>query len=102
MNQLTLSFFGPFQATVNKPISNFRSVKIQGLLIYLVLTPQQTHDRDRLATLFWPDEPDKTAKRNLAYRSIDCANCWGIRMVKGRFSSSRAPPCNLIPPAITA
>ena len=66
MNQLALSFFGTFQASLDgQQLTNFRSAKIQGLLIYLVLTAQQCHTRDELATLFWPDEPEKTAKQNL-------------------------------------
>jgi DNA-binding SARP family transcriptional activator len=66
MNQLALSFFGTFQASLDgQPVTNFRSAKIQGLLIYLVLTAQQRHTRDELAALFWPDEPEKTAKQNL-------------------------------------
>lgn len=66
MNQLALSFFGAFQANMaGQPLTNFRSAKIQGLLIYLVLTAQQRHTRDELAALFWPDEPEKTAKQNL-------------------------------------
>jgi DNA-binding SARP family transcriptional activator len=66
MDHLTLSFFGAFQATLgDKPLTNFRSAKVQGLLIYLVLTRQQAHARDVLATLFWPDEAEAIAKQNL-------------------------------------
>ena len=38
---------------------------VQGLLIYLALNRQQAHERDVLATLFWPDEPEIVAKQNL-------------------------------------
>lgn len=66
MSQLTLSFFGAFEAMLgDKLLVNFRSAKAQGLLIYLALMPQQALDRDVLAALFWPDEPEKTAKHNL-------------------------------------
>jgi DNA-binding SARP family transcriptional activator len=66
MDQLTLSFFGAFHATLGgRPLENFRSVKVQALLIYLSLTPHHVHARDGLAGLFWPDEPDATAKQNL-------------------------------------
>ncbi|MEM7799885.1 MAG: BTAD domain-containing putative transcriptional regulator [Chloroflexota bacterium] len=66
MSQLNLSFFGSFQATLNQiPITNFRSTKVQGLLIYLVLASDQGHARDELAALFWPDEPDSVARKNL-------------------------------------
>ncbi|MDX1616753.1 MAG: BTAD domain-containing putative transcriptional regulator, partial [Candidatus Promineifilaceae bacterium] len=66
VHQLTLSFFGAFQASLNgEPITNFRSVKIQGLLIYLALTPQQAHARHALAALLWPDEPESATRQNL-------------------------------------
>ena len=66
MVQLDLSFFGTFQATLGgKPLTHFRSAKVQGLLIYLALTAQQAHGREVLATLFWPDDPETVAKRNL-------------------------------------
>ena len=66
MKQLTLSFLGAFAAQLDdKPLSNFRSAKVQGLLIYLALNRQQAHERDVLATLFWPDEPEIVADQNL-------------------------------------
>ena len=65
MDHLTLSFFGAFQATLgDRPLTAFRSAKVQGILVYLVLT-QQPQTRDRLAALFWPDEPEAVAKQNL-------------------------------------
>ena len=46
MDQLTLSFFGAFQATLgDKPLANFRSAKVQGLLVYLALTLPHPHPR---------------------------------------------------------
>ncbi|MFO7679129.1 MAG: BTAD domain-containing putative transcriptional regulator [Chloroflexota bacterium] len=66
MTHLDLSFFNRFQATLDdQPVVNFRSVKIQGLLIFLALTSKQAHAREKLAALFWPDEPDGVAKKNL-------------------------------------
>ena len=66
MGHLTLSFFGAFEARLgDKPLKKFRSVKAQGLLAYLVLTPGQPQARDVLAALFWPDEPETVAKQNL-------------------------------------
>ena len=77
MNQLTLSFLGAFEAVLDdQPLSNFRSAKVQGLLIYLALTRQQAHARDVLATLFWPDEPERLPITTCASRSIGCASCW--------------------------
>lgn len=66
MSHLSLSFLGSFQVALgDKPLTNFRSVKVQGLLAYLALTHQQAHARDVLATLFWPDETDAIARKNL-------------------------------------
>ncbi len=66
MTNLSLTFLGSFQAILgNEPLTNFRSAKVQGLLVYLALTTQQPHGRDVLAALFWPDEPDAVAKKNL-------------------------------------
>lgn len=66
MVHLSLTFLGSFQAALaGKQITAFRSAKVQGLLVYLALANQQPHARDVLATLFWPDEPDAVAKKNL-------------------------------------
>ena len=66
MSNLSLSFFGVAQAMLDgKTISNFRSAKVQGLLVYLSLLAQQAHARDALAALFWPDEAENVAMKNL-------------------------------------
>lgn len=66
MARLTLAFFGSFQASLDgKPLTHFRSARIQALLTYLVLEAERAHTRDGLAALLWPDEPDQTAKQNL-------------------------------------
>jgi DNA-binding SARP family transcriptional activator/tetratricopeptide (TPR) repeat protein len=66
MRQLSLDLLGSFYARLDdKPLTAFRSVKVQGLLAYLVLNSQQPHSRDVLAALFWPEEPDSVAKQNL-------------------------------------
>ena len=63
---LSLKFFNSFQASVNgRSITTFRSIKVQGLLVYLALEAEKAHARDVLATLFWPEEPDAVAKKNL-------------------------------------
>ncbi len=66
MSNLCLSFFGVAQATLDgKTIANFRSAKVQGLLFYLALLAQQAHARAALAALFWPDEAEPVAMKNL-------------------------------------
>ena len=85
MDHLTLSFFGAFQATLgDRPLTAFRSAKVQGILVYLVLT-QQPQTREGLAALFWPDEPEAVAKQNLR-QSI-----FRLRQVLGDADAQPAP-----------
>ena len=66
MLQLSLDLLGTFQAKLgSKPIVHFRSANVRGLLVYLALHPQQPLARDLLATLFWPEAPERTARANL-------------------------------------
>ena len=86
MNHLKLSFFGAFQATLgNKPLRNFRSAKVEGLLIYLALNAAQPCARDVLAALFWPDETERMAKQNLRQ------SLFRLRKVLGDIDSKQEP-----------
>jgi DNA-binding SARP family transcriptional activator len=63
---LALSFLGTFKVTFDqRPITHFRSVNVQGLLVYLALQSDRAISRDVLAALLWPDEPDSVAKKNM-------------------------------------
>lgn len=63
---LVLSFLGTFQATLNgQPLKRFESDNSRALLVYLALTPHQTHRRAYLSTLLWPDEDEATGRNNL-------------------------------------
>ena len=64
--KLTLSLLGTSQIALDEqPIAYFRSINVQGILIYLALQPAQTVSRDVLAALFWPDKPQSRARANL-------------------------------------
>jgi predicted ATPase/DNA-binding SARP family transcriptional activator len=66
VSRLSLAFFGAFQVTLGRePISHFRSIKNQGLLVYLALQSERPAPREVLAALFWPEEPDRVAHKNL-------------------------------------
>lgn len=66
MAHLSLTLLGTFQVSLDgKPVTLFRSSKVEGLLVYLALASQQPHGRDVLAALLWPEEPDGVAKKNL-------------------------------------
>ena len=65
MSRLTLHLFGAPQIALDgERVNGFVTRKAQALLIYLANTGA-VHTRDRLAGLFWPDRPDKSAKNNL-------------------------------------
>lgn len=66
MIRLALNYLGSFEVKLDgKEISHFRSANVQGLLLYLSLQPGRPLSRAVLATLFWPDEPEASAKNNL-------------------------------------
>ncbi|MFT5196612.1 MAG: DNA-binding SARP family transcriptional activator [Candidatus Promineifilaceae bacterium] len=66
MTSLDLTFLGTFKVTAGgEPVTKFRSDNVRGLLVYLALRGNRPAERDRLATLFWPEESEQIAKRNL-------------------------------------
>ena len=66
MAYLELSFFNALDVRVRgERITSFRSANVQGLLVFLVLEAETAHARDWLAPLFWPDESQAIARKNL-------------------------------------
>ena len=66
MARLDLSFLGTFQILLEqRPLTRFRSANNQGLLVYLALNKEKPISRELLATLFWPEESQKSARHNL-------------------------------------
>jgi DNA-binding SARP family transcriptional activator/predicted ATPase len=66
MSVLKLSLLGPFSASYqDKPIQNFKTIKVQALFIYLVMERDRTHRRESLMELLWPETPLESAQVNL-------------------------------------
>ena len=62
---LHIKLLGTPQIYLDEPLAlRFRTRKAQALLIYLAVT-QRRWTRDALATLFWPETSDATARKNL-------------------------------------
>ena len=66
MAVLKLSLLGPFYAALDRqPIDNFKTLKVQALLIYLAMERQHAHRRESLMEFFWPESPLESAQVNL-------------------------------------
>jgi DNA-binding SARP family transcriptional activator/predicted ATPase len=66
MARLQLSFLGSFHVEMDgRPVRSFRSTKVRALLAYLAIESGQSHQREALAGLLWPDESEDVARLNL-------------------------------------
>jgi DNA-binding SARP family transcriptional activator len=89
MSRLEIRLLGSFQvAKDGESLSGFDSDKVRGLLAYLVLEADRPHRREKLASLLWPDYPERSARTSLR-RAL--AN---LRQVVG--DKSAKPPYLLI------
>lgn len=66
MSQLSICLLGSFDVRLaGQPVTDFSSNKTRALLTYLAVETEHSHQRARLADLFWPDWPEKTARTYL-------------------------------------
>jgi predicted ATPase/DNA-binding SARP family transcriptional activator len=80
MPQLGMEFLGLFQVSLDgKPLLTFESNKVRALLAYLSTEAQRPHPRESLATLLWPDWPDRASLSNLRYALSDLRKVIGDR-----------------------
>ncbi len=66
MSSLRIQLFAAFHVTHNgHAVSDFATDKTRALLAYLAVERDHPHRRDSLATLLWPNQPEKRARQNL-------------------------------------
>jgi predicted ATPase/DNA-binding SARP family transcriptional activator len=67
MVRLSISLLGTFQVLLyGVEIVGFDSDKVRALLAYLVIESDRPHRREALASLLWPERPERTARHNLS------------------------------------
>ncbi|MDX9828928.1 MAG: BTAD domain-containing putative transcriptional regulator [Anaerolineae bacterium] len=65
---LALALMGPFEATLNgQATENLGSDRLRALLAYLAVEREREHSREGLASLLWPERPDREALSALRY-----------------------------------
>ncbi|MFQ5421525.1 MAG: BTAD domain-containing putative transcriptional regulator, partial [Anaerolineae bacterium] len=66
METLDISLLGSLQVMVGeRPLTRFRTQKLQALLIYLAVEKAKVHRRETLMGLLWPDLPQQSARDTL-------------------------------------
>jgi DNA-binding SARP family transcriptional activator/tetratricopeptide (TPR) repeat protein len=72
MSKLELRFLGIFNvAQDGVTVTSFESNKVRAMLAYLAVESQRAHARGVMATLLWPDWPNRAALSNLRYALSD-------------------------------
>ncbi|MCG8349935.1 MAG: AAA family ATPase [Chloroflexales bacterium] len=91
MPHLAIRTLGGFQAMLGgSELTRFESDKARALLIYLALEGDRPHRRETLINLFWPNYPERQARRNLSQTLL--------RLRQVIQDASASPPFLLITP----
>ena len=102
MAHLALALLGPFQATLDgQPAEGLNSDRLRALLAYLAVERGREHPREQVASLLWPERPDREALSALRYALSNLHGALGDRRAPSPFCSSPAPACSSTPPATT-
>ena len=66
MARLSLRLLGPFTVTLGgDPVAEFAPIKVRALLAYLAVEADRPHRRGLLASLLWPNSPERAARASL-------------------------------------
>jgi hypothetical protein len=83
---LALALMGPFEATLNgQPTENLGSDRLRALLAYLAVEREREHSREGLASLLWPERPDRQALSALRYALSNLRHALGDRPADSTF-----------------
>ena len=78
MRHIAISLLGPFEVTIDgAPVTTFAYAKVRALLAYLAVESERPHPRAELATLLWPDQPERTARGSLSQALTTLRNALG-------------------------
>ncbi len=62
-----MGLLGPFEVRIDgELVTRFEYAKVRALLAYLVMESHRPQTRATLATLLWPDQPDRAARSSLS------------------------------------
>ena len=81
MAHLALALLGPFEATLDgqTPIQGLNSDRLRALLAYLAVERGREHPREELASLLWPERPDREAVSALRHALSNLRGALGDR-----------------------
>lgn len=65
MSLLNIRFSGQYEILLNNRVVNLGYNKVRALFAYLVVENEQTHSREDLAGLLWPDTSETSGRKNL-------------------------------------
>ena len=97
MAHLMLALLGPFQAALDgEPIRGLNSDHLRALLAYLAVEGSREHTREALASLLWPERPDREAVSALRHALSNLRFALGERSSPG---DSQVPSPSRVPSA---
>jgi predicted ATPase/DNA-binding SARP family transcriptional activator len=80
MARLSISLLGPFRLHLDgEPITGLESDKVRALLAYLALESDRLCRRASLASLLWPERPDRAARHDLSQAIYNLRNTLGVK-----------------------
>src|SRR5215212_8334928 len=98
MRRITICLLGTFEVTIDDaPVTTFAYAKVRALLAYLAVEAQRPHPRAELATLLWPEQPERSARGSLSQALTTLRNALGDKSAEWPLLLSDAESVQLEP-----